>query len=53
MDTGFRPGTSVVPCTKVEISVSCRNLTDNDLFSKSDPMCVLKVTDPKSRRVFE
>ncbi|KAK3801702.1 hypothetical protein RRG08_033888 [Elysia crispata] len=53
MDTGFMPGTSVVPCTKVEISVSCRNLTDNDLFSKSDPLCVLKITDPKTRRIFE
>ncbi|GFS12362.1 copine-8 [Elysia marginata] len=53
MDTGFLPGTSVVPCTKVEISVSCRNLTDNDLFSKSDPMCVLKLTEPKTRRILE
>ncbi|XP_060540142.1 copine-8 isoform X1 [Pantherophis guttatus] len=30
-----------VPATRVEISVSCRNLLDRDTFSKSDPICVL------------
>lgn len=30
-----------VPATKVEVSVSCRNVKDKDVFSKSDPMCVL------------
>nr|XP_032642202.1 copine-8-like isoform X2 [Chelonoidis abingdonii] len=30
-----------VPATKVELSVSCRNLLDRDTFSKSDPICVL------------
>ncbi|XP_068162746.1 copine-8 [Antennarius striatus] len=30
-----------VPATKVEITVSCRNLLDMDTFSKSDPICVL------------
>ncbi|XP_012938901.1 copine-8 [Aplysia californica] len=53
MDPGFIPGTAVVPSTKVELSVSCRNLTDNDVFSKSDPMCVLKIIDPKSRQTHE
>ncbi|KAJ8245438.1 hypothetical protein GJAV_G00270760 [Gymnothorax javanicus] len=32
-----------IPATKVEISVSCRNLLDMDTFSKSDPLCVLYV----------
>lgn len=26
---------------KVELTVSCENLLDKDVFSKSDPMCVL------------
>nr|XP_058933650.1 copine-9 isoform X2 [Kogia breviceps] len=30
-----------VPATKIEITVSCRNLPDLDTFSKSDPMVVL------------
>uniref|UniRef100_A0A667ZNI3 Copine Va n=1 Tax=Myripristis murdjan TaxID=586833 RepID=A0A667ZNI3_9TELE len=33
----FDPITGSIPATKVEISVSCRNLLDRDTFSKSDP----------------
>ncbi|CAJ1054418.1 copine-8 [Xyrichtys novacula] len=33
--------TASIPATKVEITVSCRNLLDRDTFSKSDPICVL------------
>ncbi|XP_059361515.1 copine-8-like [Carassius carassius] len=32
---------ATIPPTKVEITVSCRNLLDKDTFSKSDPICVL------------
>ncbi|XP_053717693.1 copine-8 isoform X3 [Synchiropus splendidus] len=32
---------SSIPATKVEITVSGRNLLDRDTFSKSDPICVL------------
>ncbi|XP_015730465.1 copine-9 isoform X4 [Coturnix japonica] len=32
-----------VPGTKVELSVSCRNLLDMDTFSKSDPVVILFV----------
>ncbi|KAG9281044.1 copine-8 isoform X1 [Astyanax mexicanus] len=31
------PLTAAIPATKVEITVSCRNLLDRDTFSKSDP----------------
>lgn len=34
-------GRSLAVATQVEISVSCRRLKNADLFSKSDPMCVL------------
>ncbi|CAI5635708.1 copine-8 isoform X1 [Oreochromis niloticus] len=37
----FDPLNPSVPATKVEITVSCRNLLDRDTFSKSDPICVL------------
>ncbi|XP_078276009.1 copine-8 isoform X3 [Rhinoraja longicauda] len=37
----FDPLHANIPATKVEITVSCRNLLDRDTFSKSDPICVL------------
>ncbi|XP_077450590.1 copine-8 isoform X2 [Stigmatopora argus] len=37
----FDPLNASLPATKVEITVSCRNLLDRDTFSKSDPICVL------------
>ncbi|NXW40485.1 CPNE9 protein, partial [Nyctiprogne leucopyga] len=37
-----------VPGTKVELTVSCRNLLDMDTFSKSDPVVVLFVQDSGS-----
>uniref|UniRef100_A0A8C7ZQP2 Copine Va n=1 Tax=Oryzias sinensis TaxID=183150 RepID=A0A8C7ZQP2_9TELE len=33
----FDPDSGSIPATKVEITVSCRNLLDRDTFSKSDP----------------
>ncbi|CAC5407770.1 Protein BONZAI 1,Copine-3,Copine-8,Nicotinic receptor-associated protein 1,Copine-5,Copine-2,Copine-4,Copine-1,Copine-6,Copine-7,Copine-A,Copine-9 [Mytilus coruscus] len=33
----FQPGTGVAPATLIELSISCRNLIDSDVFSKSDP----------------
>uniref|UniRef100_A0A3B4FF91 Copine family member 9 n=1 Tax=Pundamilia nyererei TaxID=303518 RepID=A0A3B4FF91_9CICH len=42
----FDPLNSIVPATKIEITVSCRNLLDMDTFSKSDPgNCLLSHTD--------
>uniref|UniRef100_A0A671W5F0 Copine Vb n=1 Tax=Sparus aurata TaxID=8175 RepID=A0A671W5F0_SPAAU len=40
----FDPITGNIPATKVEITVSCRNLLDKDTFSKSDP-CETEVID--------
>uniref|UniRef100_A0A8C7JUB7 Copine-8 n=3 Tax=Oncorhynchus TaxID=8016 RepID=A0A8C7JUB7_ONCKI len=39
----FDPLNSTVPATKIELTVSCRNLLDMDTFSKSDPVVVLYV----------
>ncbi|XP_019716401.1 copine-5-like isoform X3 [Hippocampus comes] len=35
------PSSGSIPATKVELTVSCRNLLDRDTFSKSDPLVVL------------
>ncbi|XP_053542119.1 copine-9 isoform X6 [Ictalurus punctatus] len=39
----FDPLNTSVPATKIEVTVSCRNLLDVDTFSKSDPVVVLYV----------
>ena len=39
-------GGPVVPLqcvTKVELTISCENLLDMDVFSKSDPLCALYI----------
>ena len=42
--TTFQPGTAGSMATSiVELSISGRNLRDMDVFSKSDPMCVVYV----------
>ncbi|ESO82328.1 hypothetical protein LOTGIDRAFT_198063 [Lottia gigantea] len=46
--TDFQPGTGIAPATLVELAVSCRKIIDADVFSKSDPMCVLFVYDSKN-----
>jgi len=30
--------------TKVELTISCENLMDMDIFSKSDPLCALYIS---------
>ncbi|XP_063274466.1 copine-5-like isoform X5 [Prinia subflava] len=46
------PGTgpAPVPATRVELTVSCRQLLDRDTFSKSDPVCVLYTQRPGSHQ---
>jgi len=46
----FSPGQAMVPTSTVEISISCSQLEDMDVFSKSDPFCVLYVKDSKSKQ---
>jgi len=44
----FTPGQALEPTSTVELSIRCTNLADMDVFSKSDPFCVLYVKDTKS-----
>jgi len=37
----FQPGTAAAATSVVELSFSARNLRDMDVFSKSDPVCVV------------
>lgn len=34
-------GSAGTPTSRVELTVSCRNLRDTDVFSKSDPICIV------------
>jgi len=44
----FAPGQAVAPTSTVELSVRCEELADMDVFSKSDPFCVLYMKDGDS-----
>lgn len=35
--------------TKVELTVSCENLLDKDIGSKSDPLCILLMSNTDSQ----
>ena len=41
----FTPGQALAPTSTVELSISCNELADMDVFSKSDPFCVLYIKD--------
>ncbi|XP_049420812.1 copine-3-like [Epinephelus fuscoguttatus] len=44
MATGGAPGPGAAHwATKVELTISCENLMDMDVFSKSDPLCALYI----------
>lgn len=49
----FTPGAAVAPCTKVTLSISCRNLRDTDYLSKSDPMCVVFLSSSSKQQLHE
>ena len=49
-ESNFSPGHAAVPTSTVEISISCSQLEDMDVFSKSDPFCVLYVKYSKSKQ---
>ncbi|XP_077410448.1 copine-3-like isoform X2 [Vanacampus margaritifer] len=45
---GVPSGTSYMP-SRVELTISCENLMDMDVFSKSDPLCALYIKSSDSR----
>ncbi|GAB6026835.1 Copine-8 [Chamberlinius hualienensis] len=42
----FQPGSAAMSTSVVELRIACRNVKDMDVFSKSDPMCVVFVKNP-------
>ena len=44
----FSPGQAVVPSSNIELSIRGKDLADMDIFSKSDPFCVLYIKDVKT-----
>lgn len=50
MASGGAPLPTATQCaTKVELSISCENLMDMDVFSKSDPLCALYINTSGSQ----
>lgn len=44
---------SALPTSQVELTVSCRNLINTDLLSKSDPYCVVSMKEPWQDQYYE
>jgi hypothetical protein len=40
-DTSNFRGKMTIPSTTVELSIRCVDLTDRDVMSKSDPLCIM------------
>lgn len=47
----FSSGT--MPTSQIEMTLSCRNLINTDLISKSDPYCIVSIKDSHQDRYFE
>lgn len=41
-----------LPTSQVELSISCRNLSNTDIITKSDPYCIVWVQEPRWQDVF-
>lgn len=44
---------SSLPTSQVELTLSCRNLINTDLLSKSDPYCVVSMKEPWQDQYYE
>lgn len=45
--------TSHMPTSRIEMTLSCRNLLNMDVLSKSDPYCIVSMKEPWQERYFE
>lgn len=46
-------GANRLPTSQIEITVSCRNLINSDVLSKSDPFCIISMKEPWQKKYFE
>lgn len=52
-DSGGGGGDAVMPTSQIEMTLSCRNLLNRDVLSKSDPYCVVLMRDSWQEQFFE
>ncbi|CAG2112889.1 unnamed protein product, partial [Medioppia subpectinata] len=46
-------GNAVLPTSQIEMTLSCRNLINKDILSKSDPFCLVQMKDSWSEKFNE
>lgn len=46
-------GSAVVPTSQIELTLSCINLLNTDVLSKSDPYCIVQMKESWQNRYFE
>lgn len=44
---------SLLPTSQIELTLSCRNLINTDILSKSDPYCVISTKEPWQDQYYE
>lgn len=50
---GLNETTAVLPTSQIEMTLSCRNLLNTDVLSKSDPYCIVQMKEPWQDRYYE
>lgn len=46
-------GQAIMPTSQIEMTISCRNLLNKDILSKSDPYCLVLMKDSWQEKFFE
>ena len=52
-DPNMNGGNAVMPTSQIEMTLSCRNLLNKDILSKSDPFCLVQMKDSWSEKFVE
>ena len=52
-DQNMTGGNAVMPTSQIEMTLSCRNLLNKDILSKSDPYCMVQMKDSWSEKFIE
>lgn len=46
-------GANRMPTSQIEMTISCRNLINTDVLSKSDPFCIISMKEPWQNKYYE
>lgn len=46
-------GANRLPTSQIEMTISCRNLINSDVLSKSDPFCLISCKEPWQDQYYE